>query len=288
MKKSDARVNPVKLSRKELNELLYYISKDNQVYGLVFKMMYIYGRSVGEILKLRVKDVDLKHNALDFILPVNRSKSFMIHDSVKTDLLTVIEDKGKEDLLFFEDKQSVNLKTVNNMSKKLNYYLSNIIKELNGSVLKWHCPVVVCGDFKKFRGQHLFLDGVGLSIINDLYCNQNMQSTRDMIDYNSLKSDSACRRIDCVFHKYTDLNIFHDIDFDRDFDLFTVSHINDEGVFVVCEYDYVTGVVGFLEGDVEWFDLLLDDEFNLFLDSFSVLDCGDYKWFNDVLLVVKN
>ena len=36
----------IKVSKEMLNELLRYISMDNQKYGLIFKITYIYGRNI--------------------------------------------------------------------------------------------------------------------------------------------------------------------------------------------------------------------------------------------------
>ena len=132
----------MKLSKEKLNELLYYICKDNLKYGLIFKITYIYGRNIGEVLKLRVVDVDLKHNALDFYLPTE-SVSFMLHDNIKEDLLEYIEINSlkNEDFIFIDDVDKVNRYVT-----KLNLYLHSFILYLNKNVLSWHCPILVNKD----------------------------------------------------------------------------------------------------------------------------------------------
>ena len=233
----------IKISKEKLNELIYHICNDNLKYGLIFKITYVYGRNIGEVLKLKVADIDLKHNALDFNLPTE-SVSFMIHKSIKEDLLTYIEAKSlkDEEFIFIEDENKMNL-----YSKSLNEYLHSFINNLNRTTLAWHCPILVNRDFKNLRGQHLFMDGADVKTINQLYRNKNIQSTKDSIDYKELMNlKFSCDSLKKIFYEFTDLDVFVDDNFTSG-DLFTVCKGDDN---LILEYDYDTHVVNLL-GDVD-------------------------------------
>ena len=270
----------IKISKEMLNELLRYISEDNQKYGLIFKLTYIYGRNIGEVLKLRKRDVDVKHNALDFILPTE-SVSFMLHPDVKEDLLDYVQKKGvgDDDYIFIDDDTKMNA-----YSKRLNVYLSSIIRELNKNVFIEHCPSLVNRDFKNLRGQHLFLDGADIKTINQLYRNKNLQSTKDNIDYKGLmKEKFPCDSIGKVFHQFTDLNVFSDKKFDNT-DLFTICS---NGESMVIEYDYNTGVINYIGDNEDLFEEVSKLNASVLDNDLHILKPGNYKYFND-LRIIKN
>lgn len=278
----------IKVNKEMLNELLRYISEDNQKYGLIFKITYIYGRNIGEVLKLRKRDVDLKHNALDFMLPTE-SVSFMLHPDIKEDLINYIESKNltDEDYIFInEDKNvAVSSKDINIYSKKLNVYLTNIIRELNKDVFIEHCPSLVNRDFKNLRGQHLFIDGADIKTVNELYRNKNIQSTKDNIDYkNLMKLRFPCDNVRKIFYEFTDLNVYSDRKFDNT-DLFTIC--NKENKSIVIEYDYNTGVINYLGNNKELFEQLSEMDINILNKDLHDLKPGNYRYVGD-LRIIKN
>lgn len=278
----------IKVNKEMLNELLRYISEDNQKYGLIFKITYIYGRNIGEVLKLRKRDVDLKHNALDFMLPTE-SVSFMLHPDIKEDLINYIESKNltDEDYIFInEDKNvAVSSKDINIYSKKLNVYLTNIIRELNKDVFIEHCPSLVNRDFKNLRGQHLFIDGADIKTVNELYRNKNIQSTKDNIDYkNLMKLRFPCDNVRKIFYEFTDLNVYSDRKFDNT-DLFTIC--NKENKSIVIEYDYNTGVINYLGNNKELFEQVSEMDINVLNKDLHDLKPGNYRYVGD-LRIIKN
>lgn len=277
----------IKVSKEMLNELLRYISMDNQKYGLIFKITYIYGRNIGEVLKLRKRDVDLKHNALDFMLPTE-SVSFMLHPDIKDDLINYIGNKNLDEMDYIfiqEDKEyDVSSKDINMYSKKLNVYLTNMIRELNKNVFVEHCPSLVNRDFKNLRGQHLFIDGADIKTVNELYRNKNIQSTKDNINYkNLMKIRFPCDSVDRIFHEFTDLNVFSDKKFGN-CDLFTVC--NDKKSMVI-EYDYNTGVINYVGDNKELFEDLSKLDINVLNKDLHDLKAGNYKLVNG-LKIIKN
>lgn len=271
----------VKISKEMLNEVLKYITEDNFKYGLIFKITYIYGRNIGEVLKLRKMDVDLKHNTLDFNLPTE-SVSFMLHKSIYEDLVKYVDykDLNDNDYIFIKDDTKINM-----YSKKLNLYLRSFINELNRSVLSWHCPVLVNRDFKNLRGQHLFIDGADIKTINQLYRNKNIQSTKDNIDYKELLDKRfPCNSLKKVFYDYTDLDVFVDAKF-KNTELFTICDDKDT---LVLEYDYDTNVVNLLgDNNSDLYATVSSLDYNVFFDKLKDLDTGHYRYFEG-LKIIKN
>ena len=269
----------VKVDKKLLNELLYYIALDNRKYGLIFKLVYVYGRKIHEVLKLKVCDVD--KNTIEFELPTERF-NFVLYDGLKKPLFDYIEEKelGRSDYIFITDERDIN-----NYSKGLNYYLKSKINELNKTVLSKKCPLLVNTDFKYLRGQHLFLDGVNIKVINELYRNKNIQTTKNNISYDDLVLyRDRCNNVEKIIKDCTDLRVFHDTRFDER-DIFLV---RDEGCGdeVIFEYDYLHGVVNWVEVSnpnlVSVFERKCVD-----CDLLRKLDVGDYLLFGD-LRIIKN
>ena len=277
--------NIVKLSKEEVNELLYYIYQDNERNGLIFKLMYIYAQSISNILRLKRVNVDLKHNTLDFIFD-NCSYSFMLHKDIRDDLIRYLDDADGLYLFIDEDMDTVTNDDLNIYRVRLNQYLSNFIKKLNQEqALKWKCPNLYCTDFKILRGQHLFLDGVDVHVIHDLYGYKNIINTKNAIKYKDLLGVRfPCDSLDCVFNEFTDLNLYRD----HDFDGVGVFSVCDGGGCVVVEYDYrlheLTIIGGSNDGLV---DVLLGYDSGVLCDLFDSICVGDYK-FLDGLKVIRN
>ena len=269
----------VKVDKKQLNELLYYISKDNRKYGLIFKLVYVYGRSIQEVLSLKCGDVD--EHSIEFELPRERF-NFILDKRLGGDLLDYItgKDLGREDYIFID-----NADYINKYSKNLNYYLNSIIGELNKTVFNRKCPSLVNSDLRNLRGQHLFLDGASVNVINELYRNRNIQTTKNHIKYDELLGyRDKCNSLDKVFKEYTDLRVFHDNSFDdRDLFLLVDDGCGDEVVF---ELDYVDMVVNWVDKSnpflVNVFEKKCVD-----YDLLKGLDVGDYLLFGD-LRIIKN
>ena len=275
----------IKLDKKQVNELLKLISEDNFRNGLILKLVYIYGRSIGDVLRLRKRDIDLKHNTIDFNLKNNVNRSFVLHKNIRSDLLNYINDYSSDDYLFIDVDDDFVVQDTNVYSNALNRYLELFLRFLNhDGVISWHCPSLVCTDFKVLRGQHLFVDGAPVKVVNDLYCNTNISSTKSMIRYGDLLNlRFPCDSIDKVFNVFTDLEVFHDERFVES-DIFTICKGD---LSVIVEYDYCLGDLTVIDCDdgLNAEDLFVFD--SLVVDLLHDLDVGDYR-FVDGLRVIKN
>lgn len=272
----------IKLNKTQINELLYHISKDNQRYGLVLKIVYIYGRNIGDVLRLKRKHITedmIKFEVYDGTL------DFIIHKDIESDLLNYVDGLAGEDYLFINVDNRVNVTNTNVYSNKINIYLKDYIKHLNKNGLcGWHCPLLVCTDFKILRGQHLIIDGCPLKTLQELFHVKNVASIKNMIKYKDLmKLRFECDSLSKVFDGFTDLNVFYDSDF-VETELFTVS--TTDGYSTIIEYNPYSDSFSIVVGD----DVLSDMVNGLDVSVFKGLSClssGEYK-FVDGFRIVKN
>ena len=267
--------NNILVSKERLNYILDYISKDNTVYGLIFKMTYIYGRNIGEVLNVRKKDIDTKHNIIDFKLP-SESISFPLHENIQETLLQHIKQYNPDDLIFIDDNVKPNV-----VSKRLNFYLSNIIKELNHNVFISHCPRFVCTDLKNLRGQHLFMDGCDINTLNDLFKAKNMYYLKENINYNELvKMKFPCNNINKIFKNHTNLKIYELEDYEN-INLYNVEY-NDVNFFIEFDGDSFI-VLDEVSDDIKSKLDVIVDNYNLL----SKLKPGQYTIISD-FKIIKN
>lgn len=275
----------VKVDKEKLNLLLKFIHEDNITYGLILKLVYIYGRNIGEVLNLQVKDIDLKHNTIDFKLPTEEV-SFMIHNEIKDELVNIISNFTSDEYIFLGDFNGVNnTKKINTFSNKINRYLHDFISKVNRDYgLNYSYPNLICTDFKRLRGQHLFMDGVELSIINNLYKIHNNQTLKKLINFEELNNlKYPCRNIDILFHKYTDLNLFKENNIDLSNRLFMI--ITSEGE-VFIEFNAVTGEFNVFDYDNESsLNLLEDFSFKDLKEDLLNFDVGNYKFFKGFKII---
>lgn len=271
----------MKYTKEKLNEIFYYIEEDNFKYNIVIKLAYIYGRNITEVLNLRKKDINLE--AMEILFTTNTENIiFPIIETLQEPLTDYINNyrKFKNDDLLFRDKNY----RVETEVKKLNYYLDQTITSLN-KILETNYPKLTTSDFKVLRGQHLFLDGAELHVINDLYHNKNITSTRRYLDYdNLLKLKFPCTNLEELLEDYTDLEIYYDNSYQK-LELVTVI---DDTENIVIELDYPSNSVSVIcneEHPISQQVQLLDPEYLCTL--LKPLKPGYYRIIND-LKFLKN
>jgi hypothetical protein len=273
----------IKLNKTEVNELLYHLCKDNHRYGLVLKLVYVYGRNIGDVLRLRKRDINISNNIICFKL-YDGSYNLPIHKDVKKELLDYIAPLDDKDYLFINVANDIEVNNTNVYSNRINGYLRDLIKQLNkGNVFGGHCPLLVCTDFKILRGQHLIIDGCPLKIVQELYHIKNVASIKNMIRYKDLlKLCFECDSLDKVFNSFTDLNVFYDYDF-VEMDLFTLFK---NGCSVIIEYDSLLEDFNIVVGDDDLFVEVSGLDVGVFRELLG-LSSGEYK-FVDGFKIVKN
>ena len=272
----------MKLNKEQLNELLYYITYDDFKNSLIFKLQYIYGRNAREVLELKVKDIDLTYETITFTTPTTPVK-FPLNQNISEDLIGYIYDQElKNNDYVFKTPAG---ESTEMFIKRLNYYLDTTVTSLN-KTLELDYPKITTKDFKILRGQHLFLDGVKIQTIHELYHNTNMKSTKTNINYQELKKlQYTCNNVDEIFQNLTDLNLYYDKHFEET-EIFTVS--DDKGSIII-EIDYPAGEVNIISDEDNPLNQKLQlINMDILIDELKHLKKpGQYKLIND-LRFLKN
>lgn len=273
----------IKLNKTKLNELLYYISSDNFKNSLILKLIYVYGRNAREVFNLKPEDVDLTIETILFTIPTG-TVTFPLVEDIRDVLMGYIYDHGisPDEYVFREVDETMEIAI-----KKLNYYLDKTITSLNNTI-EFQSPKLTTKDFKILRGQHLYLDGTSLHTIHELYCNTNLMSTKDIIQYNKLNEYLfQCNTLDKVFMENTDLNLYYDYRYSQT-DLFTISDDTDNENLII-EIDYPENMINIITDDTDneiANELQKINPDTLFLEL-SKLEPGNFKFING-LKIIKN
>lgn len=219
----------IKMSKTDVNKLLYEISKDDLKYSLILKMVYVYGKNISDVLNLKKGDIDLNRNIIRF----NLSKSYLtvpIVPDISTILVNYINGLNGDGYLFLDDDTGYDTNTV---TKRINYYLHNKIKDLNKNSDS-RLSVITTRDLKRLRGQHLYFDNVPVESIHELYNNFNLNESKNLIKYDEIKEANHYSEVGDMLLHYTDLNVYREENYDDD-DLFVV--INNDGDCGVVEFN---------------------------------------------------
>ena len=245
------------ISKEQLNELFFNMRRYNESNAIIFQTCYIYGQKISTILNLHKKDINIDQKLINF-----NGNEYKLHEDIKK-YFTYLETLNMDDYVFVTDMS----KGIKYYNQNLNRYLANFIDSMNEK-LPWTCPQLRSNDFRRLRGQHLYLDGVDVSVIQDLF-NTNLQRTKNIINYNELYTVRfPCTNINTVFKDYTDLNLYYD------------NNHESSCVFIVCK-DNKNIVIGY---DVTHEELVL-------LDNPYCVDLRDYgfdKVFNWTLDTVHS
>ena len=219
----------LKLTKNEVNKILYDATIKNKTYGLILKLEYIYAKNISDVLNLKKEDINLDNNTIKFKL----SKSVEYYPLV-SDIKRLLELKINEitdnEYLFIDEELTVGV-----LTKKLNYFLSTVITEINRTTL-FKFKVITNRDLKMLRGQHLYYDNVPLDIIHKLYNNFNLKETRDFLRYDEIREDDNYSNVEEMLLNYTNLNIFDEETYNKG-NIFVVIDRNDEMSIIEFNYD---------------------------------------------------
>lgn len=255
------------LSKTETNEILKYIREDNEVFGLLFDLIYIYARNVTEVSTIRKKDINLEDNTILFNINQNNTEGiFPIHKDIKKRLCKFMETD--EEYIF---KGYI---PVHNPTGVLNDYLAKNNQKFKNLLYKNNVNLSLSTiDFKILRGQHLFQDGVDVESIHRLYHYKNLNSTKRIINYHGLIQHKDVD-IDSLFNDYTDVNLFK-VDEYKMYNQYYCS-LDDKECIVVL--DKITGEIMF-NGDNSIKKIIHDFNFS------SIKEYGDYSFYKKVQIM---
>lgn len=227
----------LKLDKYQLQFLLNEIQNDNAKYGLVLKLIYTYGRNINEVLQLRVPDINFEDGYITFNINQQDTKGdFPITASIGDDLLYYLKANniGDNDFLFVDIDDEIKL-----YRNRINHYLGK--KSIALTQKHFNKPVKLSTkDFKILRGKHLFLDGVPVKVIHDLYCFSYIKDTKNIIEYPELMQDFMDKSFpytyDDIFSKLSYLDTIDDGIIDVVPEFFTISD-GDFSIMVCTEFD---------------------------------------------------
>lgn len=258
----------LKMSKTDVNKLLLEVMNENVEYGLILSMQYIYGRNPGDVLELKKEDIDLNENTIKFRLSKSNLKvpiAIDIYELLVNHLNSLSDD---EEYVFLN--KDVDYKS-NVLSKRINYYLNVKINELNKGV-NHRLSKITNRDLKMLRGQHLYLENVPMEVIHELYNNFNYSETRNMIDYEGLNEWNNCSSVDDLINYHTDLNLFHDDDYNRE-KIFAV--VDSNGDYSVVEFN--GGGLKVYEND-DLYEKLNELDVDDLYNNLKCLRSGEFKF----------
>lgn len=167
----------IELTENQVKEFFAYVGKDykHQAKALFYQLQYYYGRRSEEIVRLRVCDIDFERNRITFPVAKKRDKEASINlvllPQVADALAELAQGKGDEDYLFIEDesKKDAYKRTVRRYLERNSF---DITKELFGIGVSLNTH-----DFRRMRGQHIYLQGGKLEHIQKMYQHQSIDQT---------------------------------------------------------------------------------------------------------------
>lgn len=261
------------LTETETNILLKKIQKDNESYGIILKLMYLYGKTFNQIILLKTEDIT--ENTIKF-----NDNTFPLKHRDYLNLLSI----ENNEYIFLKDTDNIN-EAVDKYRKNIIYYLNNNLKQLKlPSKIKW--GGISLTDLRRLRGQHLILKGVDLKLVMELYQQQPSARTqfKKYLKYDELyklSSTKECENLSDVFNYCTDTDVFQMEDFDNS-NQYIVDD-NTESTLVLLDYDTLT----FIENVSDKFK---DNVLNIYqntdlVEEISVLQPTQYKLLNGIKFI---
>jgi len=194
----------INLKKEEINLFLHKIKEDPKHFNkyLFYKLQYFYGRRSQEIATLKMSDINFNKKEITFelakkkqdtkltlIMPDDIAKEIKQqfeknaktkNDEISNEIKQESENdtKTQEDYIFIENRAK-NDGFLRNMRTYLERNSNKLIKGLTDKDINLNTH-----DFRRLRGQHLYLAGNDLEIIQSLYAHNSLDQT---IEYLQIK-----------------------------------------------------------------------------------------------------
>jgi len=174
----------INLNKEEISLFLHKVKEDPKHFNkyLFYKLQYFYGRRSQEIAVLKIDDIDFNKKEITFDLSKKKQDTkltLILPDDIAKELKQIIEDiESSSDYLFVE-----NIGKIDTFKRNMRTYLernsNKLISNLTGKDITLNTH-----DFRRLRGQHLYLAGNDLEIIQSLYAHNSLDQT---IEYLQIK-----------------------------------------------------------------------------------------------------
>ncbi|MBZ9570556.1 site-specific integrase [Methanobrevibacter sp. TMH8] len=175
----------INLNKEEISLFLHKVKEDPKHFNkyLFYKLQYFYGRRSQEIATLKTMDIDFDKKEITFDLAKKKQDiklTLILPDDIAKDIKQEIENNSKssEGYIFVDSEAKID-GFKRNMRTYLERNSNKIIKQLTGKDI-----TLATHDFRRLRGQHLYLTGNDLEIIQSLYTHQSLDQT---IEYLQIK-----------------------------------------------------------------------------------------------------
>ena len=177
----------IPLTKEDIEAIFNYLDNTNlhKDKSLFYKMQYYYARRSEEIALLKVKDIDFNLNRITFNIAKKKDKTVKnvkLIPAVRNHLLEYIDEKGldPEDFIFIEAEDGATEEEIkskkDSLKRKLRMYLERnsckITRELLGKEVKLNTH-----DFRRLRGQHMYLAGAKIEHLQELYQHIDINQT---------------------------------------------------------------------------------------------------------------
>lgn len=178
----------INLSKEEIILLLYKIKEDPKHFEkyLFYKLQYFYARRSQEIATLKVNDINFIANEITFHIAKKKEKTkltlTMIKD-INKDIKKIIEKnelKG-DDYLFLKGSNEENFK------RNMRTYLERNSEKLIAKITNKDNISLNTHDFRRLRGQHLYLVGNNIEVIQKLYYHKSVDQTLDYLQIREIE-----------------------------------------------------------------------------------------------------
>jgi len=175
----------INLNKEELSLFLHKVKEDKKHFNkyLFCKLQYFYGRRSQEVAIIKINDIDFEKKEITFDLAKKKQETklnLILPDDLASEIKQYIEDNDKsiDDYLFVENDVKIE-----GFKRNIRTYLernsNKIIKQLTKKDI-----TLATHDFRRLRGQHLYLAGNDLEIIQSLYAHNSLDQT---IEYLQIK-----------------------------------------------------------------------------------------------------
>jgi len=175
----------INLKKEEINLFLHKVKEDPKHFNkyLFYKLQYFYGRRSQEIAILKITDIDFDKKEITFDLAKKKQETkltLIMPDDIANEIKQQFENNTKttEDYIFVENSAKID-----GFKRNMRTYLERNSNKLINSLTNKNIALNT-HDFRRLRGQHLYLAGNDLETIQSLYVHNSLDQT---IEYLQIK-----------------------------------------------------------------------------------------------------
>lgn len=194
----------INLKKEEINLFLHKVKEDPKHFNkyLFYKLQYFYGRRSQEIANLKISDIDFDKKEITFDLAKKKQDTELtlimpddianeIKQQFEKNINAKYEDIANEIEQKLENDEEVpeyyifvgNSAKIDGFKRNMRTFLERNSKKLIKGLTEKEITLNT-HDFRRLRGQHLYISGNDLEIIQSLYAHNSLDQT---IEYLQIK-----------------------------------------------------------------------------------------------------